>query len=265
MNTTSKTIILSLVSLLLTPTIFSQNSYKNHKPIWFDIQLVEQVGLNNWFDKGYANDGVSRASITELRVVINIPFSDYVGIYGDTGLGFMPAAPMKSFDLGKMQMPHSGTQYYLREMLSEEGSGKAQVSFKMSLGMFGKIPVNKKLSVMPYLGIGFITRRAREYSVLLKEHGSNVQYESTYSWNQNNNEEKDQVSLPGYLNGKMNFAYRLSSKASLLLGVEYTWIFSKLNYYEKHVNQFNQNIRKNQIIKGNKMNMIGLSLGVSFM
>lgn len=51
MNTTSKTIILSLVSLLLTPAIFSQNSYKNHKPIWFDIQLVEQVGLNNWFDK----------------------------------------------------------------------------------------------------------------------------------------------------------------------------------------------------------------------
>ena len=71
---------------------------------------------------------------------------------------------MQSLSLDKIPMPYSGTQYYLREILSELGSDKTSAHFKMNFGLFGKIPANKKLTVMPYFGVGFITMPQRKYT-----------------------------------------------------------------------------------------------------
>ena len=177
------------------------------------------------------------------------------------GVGIMPASRMNSFDLERMPMPYSGTQYYLREMRSESGSGDASAHFKMTVGLFGKIPSGEKLTVMPYFGIGLLSMQQRRYEMLLKEHGSNMQYETTYIWNRL--DVSDNPATLGYLTGRVNFKFK-RSKSTLMLGLEYTRFFNTLNFYGQYINTFNANMERSFSIKGNKMNMIGLSVGTSF-
>lgn len=149
-------------------------------------------------------------------------------------------------------------------MLSEScGGNNASTHFKMTFGLFGDIPANEKLTVMPYFGVGFLTMPQRKYEIILKEQGSNIQYQTTYIWNYSD-DEYDDTTTPGYLTGRLNFKYKISQKSSLLLGLEYTWFLNTLDFYGKHTNTFNANIERNFSVKGNKMNMLGISVGIRF-
>jgi hypothetical protein len=91
-----------------------------------------------------------------------------------------------------------------------------------------------------------------------------MQYQTKYIWNYKNRNEYEEPSALGYLNGRLNFNYKLSPKLNLLLGLEYTWFFFILDFYGKYTNTFNENIERDFIIKGNKANMFGISAGISF-
>jgi hypothetical protein len=137
----------------------------------------------------------------------------------------------------------------------------------MTLGLFGKIPANEKLSVMPYFGIGFLTMQQRKYEVILKEQGSNMQYQTLYVWNCKHGNEYgyDKPTHPAYIVGRLNFKYKFSQKSSLLLGLEYTWFLNTLDFYGRYTNTFKANIQRDFNEKGEKMNMLGISVGISFM
>jgi hypothetical protein len=171
---------------------------------------------------------------------------------------------MKSLDIERMPMPHSGTQYYLREILSEYGSANTSAHFKMTFGLFGRIPSYENLTIMPYLGVGALTMPRREYNIVLKEHGSNMQYETRYIWNYLSGYNYEEPVSLGYLTGRLNFKYRLSQKTNLLFGIEYQWFMNTLDFYGKYTNTFNANIERDFSVKGNRMNMIGIAVGISF-
>ena len=259
-----KTAILLLI-IALMQSILAQDNDSELKKVWFDLQIAQHIGLNSWNRAGYANDGFPATALTEFRGTFGFYLNNpYIGAFVDMGIGIMPASKMKSFSLDRMPMPYSGTQYYLREMLSESGNGRASAHFKMTGGIFGDMPVNEKLTIMPYFGVGLITMQQRKYEMILKEHGSNMQYQTTYIWNRQNNSEYDNAIPLGYLNGKLVFKQKLSGKSSLLLGLEYTWCFNTLDFYGKYTNTFNANVERDFSIKGNKMNMLGFSVGLSF-
>ena len=240
---------------------------KTDRRVWFDIQIMQHIGLNQW-GADYLHDGLPRAAITELKSTLNLYMvRPYVGFFVDLGVGFMPASKMHTLDLTQMPMPHSGTKYYLREILSESGNTSTTTHFMMSLGFFGKIPINEKFSIMPYCGIGLFTMPQRKYEIILKEQGSNIQYNALYVWNCKNGSEYgyDKPTQPGFLIGKLNFKYKFSHKSSLLIGLNYTWFLSTLDFYGSYTNTFNANIQRNFTVKGGKMNMFGISLGLSFM
>jgi len=84
-----------------------------------------------------------------------------------------------------------------------------------------------------------------------------MQYRTTYTWNRTNN---GNAATLGYLTGKLIFKHR----SNLLLGLEYTWFMNSLDFYGKYTNTFNANIERDFSIKGNKMNMLGFSVGILF-
>lgn len=260
-----KKIILLISAIALSHNIFAQTSEREFR---VDFQLVQHIGLNNWSNVGYVNDGLPGTNIMEIRGVFNLyMIGRRFGAFADMGVGIMPAPRMRSFDPGRMPVPHSGTQYYLREIVSESGGSSATAQFKMTFGLFGRMTVNEKLSVRPYVGAGFLTMPQRQYDVILKEEGSNMQYDAVFAWNFRNRDqfENKTPSALGYLNGRINFNYRLSSRSSLLLGLEYTWFLNSIDFYGKFTNSFNANVWRDFGVKGNKISMLGLSLGISFM
>ena len=257
--------ILLLLTIVLTHSIFAQENYSERRKSWFDLQVAQHIGLNSWSNVAYANAGFPANALTEFRGALNFYISYPVGAFIDMGVGIMPAPSMRSLSLDRFPMPHQGTQYYLRDILSESGNSNASAHFKASVGLFGNIPAAEKLTVMPYFGIGLLSPVSqRKYEVLLKEHGSNMQYQAIYSWNHNNSNEYDEQVPLGYLTGRLNFNYKLSSKSSLLLGLEYMWFMNTLDFYGKYTNTFNANIQKDFSVKGNNMNMLGVSVGISF-
>ena len=258
-----KKIAILLLAIALINTLTAQDNRIGRRKTGIDFQIAQHLGLSQWSNIGYVNEGFPKTSLTEFRGVYNyhLPYP-YIGIFANMGIGIMPAPEMRSFSLDKVPMPYNNTQYYLREMLSETGNGNASVHFKLALGFFGDIPANEKLTVMPYLGIGVMSMPQRKYEMILKEQGSNMQYQTTYIWNRNN-EYDDQTSL-AYLTGRLILSQKVTRKSNLLLGLEYTLFLNKLEFYGKYTNTFNANIERDFLIKGNKMNMIGIFVGISF-
>jgi hypothetical protein len=274
-----KIAILLFSILVLTPTLSAQRRMTNQeKRAWLDFQLVQHIGLSPWNDMGYAAAGLPPTSVTELRGVFNFTLFEAIFnkpvLHGfvDMGVGVMPAAEMKTFDLARMPMPNSGTQYYLREQLSESGTGAADAHFRMTTGFSVDIPASEKLTVVPALGVGFLTMPRRSYEMILKEQGTNMQYRTTYTWGgRYTGRHGDDYyygdygsTHPGFLTARLNFRYKLRSASSLLLGVEYTRFFDTLDFNAHYTNTFNNNIQRSIATEGNRVGMLALSVGISF-
>lgn len=266
-----------MMALVLATSLSAQTAAQNRtqtnrdRQAWVDFRLVQHLGLNSWNDAAYARVGLPAPSITEVRGSFNFIMFEYIFrqpvLHGfiDMGLGVMPAAEMKTFDLNQMPMPHSGTKYYLREMLSEEGTGEAGAHFRMTAGLSADIRTSDRLTVMPAVGIGLLTMQRRSYSIILKEDGTNMQYRTTYTWGAASGDEYDYgATSPGFVTGRLNFRYRMKSQASLLFGIEYTRLLDTLDFHARYTNTFNGNIQRSVSATGNKVNMVGLSVGVSF-
>ena len=259
-----KKIIISFLIVALTQSLWAQddNVVYKRKRFEFNIQAAQHIGLGQWSEADYVNRGLPQTAITEFRGIGSLLFSSTVGAFLDFGIGITPAPRMRSFNIDGMPMPYNGSQYYLRETLSDGGGGNANSHFKMTHGLFGIVRSNENLTIMPYFGVGFLTMPQRSYVVLLKEHGSNMQYRTTYNWNCR--DENSTAATLGYLTGRLNFEYKLKSNSNLLLGLEYTWFLNTLDFYGKYTNTFNANIERDFSVKGNKINMLGISVGLNF-
>lgn len=272
-----KTLTLLLLATLLVPHAAAQNNYSGETPAYtsntprkysFGLQLVQHAGLNRWSSETYVNRGLPAPLITELRGMLNISFNRYTGMFMDMGMGLMPAPRMKTLDMNLMPVPYTGTQYYLRDTWSSYDNGNATgVRFKMTAGLFGNIPTNHpNLTIMPFLGIGFMTMPQIRYEVTLKEHGSNMEYRTTYIFNSKyeGGQNLQQQSSPGYITGRLNFRYNTPGMSHILFGLEYTRLINTIDFYGKHTNTFNANIGKEYSTTGNKVNLLGISIGMSF-
>lgn len=260
--------IILLLSIAFAQIFFAQNSAVEQTPKsrsgWFDIQVVQHFGLNNWSDVSYVNKGFQGKSLTEFRGIMNIA-GRYWGVFADMGIGVMPEPKFETSGIDQLPMPNNGTKYYVRDVLNNSVSSGSKAHFKMTFGLSGNIPVDENLTIMPYLGVGFMTMQQRECVVLLKEEGSNMQYNARYIWNcKETNEDYDSKKNPGYLNVRLNFKRKISEKTNLLLGLEYTHFLHTVDFYAHYSNSFNANIERKINVEGNRMNMLGISVGLSF-
>lgn len=261
-----KTILPLIIACMATQLLSAQNPEAENRLCWIDFQIGQHIGLNDWSTAGYVNDGMPSTSITELRGVGNVYLANEVfGLFADMGIGIMPAPGMKSFSPDHMPMPNSGTQYYLREMLSESGSDNVSAHFKIAAGVFFNFPATDKLNIMPYLGYGGIVMSRRSYEMILKEQGSNMQYNTSYSWGSSGDSSTESGSdMLGYFSARLNFNHKISPKLSLLFGLEYTHFLKAFNFYGRYTNTFNGNVQREIMVKGKKMNMLGITAGISF-
>jgi len=230
---------------------------------WFDLQIAQSFGFNDWNRIKFASDRLPRASsYTELRATANLYLIQRkAGIFGDMSVGMMPAPRNGFSDPAAQATLTTGIPYYTKETTAENGYQTATGHFKMTYGIFGRITTGEKLSVLPGFGIGFMTISAPTCEVILKEQDTNMQYIARYQWF--GRDEYSESAL-GYLTGRLRFAYHITPRQSLLFGVEYTWHFTRANFSETYTNYFNYNIVKTKTYEGNRLNMLGLSLGISF-
>lgn len=241
----------------------TQHENGRKKRTMLNLHLVQHIGLDAWNDAGYVANGLPPVQMTEIRGVLGILIKPTFNIFGDMGLGIMPAPG--SFNLDGMPMPNSNTRYYLREMLSETGTGEASARFKMTAGWFGDFRVGERCRIMPYAGVGMLSMKGRSFEMILKEDGSNAQYRTKYAWGRDFDDYNDYDDYPeimslGYLTGRMNVQFPLTRKLDLMLGLEYTHFLTGMDFHARYVNTYNENIRKDITIRGNKVNMIGLSV-----
>jgi len=232
---------------------------------WFDIQIAQSIGLNNWNKLEFASDRLPRTSSTDLRATLNVYVVRPIGFFGDIALSIMPAPRNGLSDPAVHATSQTGIPYYTKEMNIEEGYQTVTAHYKLTVGVFGKIPAGGKFSVFPYLGVGMMNISSPTCEAILKEQGSNIQYTAFYKWFRDGDHNKSDEATLGYLAGRLRLAYQISPKLSLLFGLEYTWYFTRANFSETYTNYFNHNITKTIHHKGNQLNMLGLSFGVSFL
>ena len=261
---------ISLLSIILLLSAISINAQdiqliQQTPKGWFDFQIVQSFGFNDWHRVKFASDRLpNTSSSTDLRLALNLLLiRKTVGIFGDMGVGIMPAPRNGLSDPAAQATIATGILYYTKEKTVEKGSQTASGNFKMTFGIFGKIPVGEKLSVLPYFGTGFTSISAPTCEAILKEHDSNMQYIARYQWF-----DQDEYSSNSYplthLDFRLRFAYHISQKHNFLFGIEYTWYSERINFSETYTNYFNHNIVKTIHHEGNRLNMLGLSLGISF-
>jgi hypothetical protein len=260
-----KKILLVLVSVAAFAQPLSSQSH-DRKLFWVDIQAVQQVGLVQWSDAGFVNDGLPSPTMTELRGGINflIPRAPWLGMFVDLGVAFMGRPAMRTFELDRMPLPTAGTEYYMREMLSESSANSA--SFKFTAGLLGYIPTkNPRLAIMPYLGIGGINLD-RRYEMILKEDGTNMQYRTIYEWGVGSPDSMYGMGgMAALWTARLKVRYSLGRSTSLLAGLEYSGFIDRINFHTSFTNTFNHNVGREIHTSGNRMHQIGLSVGIAFM
>jgi len=258
-----KTASLFLLLLCIVGFVNAQDIQQEPKS-WFDFQIAQFFGFNDWNRVKFASDRLPNTSFsTDLRASFNVFIVKPVGFFCDMGVGIMPAPRNGFADPAAQATLTTGIPYYTKEVTLENGYQTATGHFKMTFGLFGKIPAADKLSVSPYFGVGFMTISAPTCEAVLKEHDSNMQYTIRYQWFRQDEYYSSAASL-GYLALRLRFAYQMSPKTNLLFGVEYNWHFTRANFSETYTNYFNHNIVKTIHHEGNRLNMLGLSLGISF-
>ena len=256
--------VLSLLSVFLLWSLIL--THAQEKNMWFDAQIIESIGLNSWNKLEFASDRLPRLSSTDLRATLNMYIFRPVGLFGDLAVGIMPAPRNGLSDPAARASLYAGIPYYTKELTIEEGYQTATIHYKLTVGLFGKIPANEKLSVFPYFGIGMMSISPPTCEAILKEQDSNMQYTASYQWfKKDSYGNGSSVATLGYLAGRLRFAYHISPKFDLLFGLEYTWHFTRADFFETYTNYFNHNLVKTNQHKGNQVNMLGLSLGISFL
>lgn len=228
-----------------------------------DFQVAEHVGLNAWSRFKVGTLGLPAASVTEFRFMMRLYFiRSRFGMFYNMGFGILPSAPMRGFDASRMPMP-MGSIYHLRDSRLI-GPKRASANFVCAWGLFGNIPVTDKMSLMPYIGIGAMSIPNRSYEVVLKEEGTNMQYYASYTWGKHRYD-WNRSSMLGYLTARLNFRYKITPRQSLLAGLEYTHFYETMNFYTHSVNSYNPNIGGMGMFEGRRMNMLAISVGISFM
>jgi len=256
------------ISLLLA--IFMWGGWANaqvirERAVRLDLQAAQSFGLNDWNNVKFASDRLPNASSsTDLRATLNIHvFRRTVGLFHDIGLGIMPAPRYGDSDPAAQAAITLGSPYYTKEITLEKVNESASAHFKMTFGLFARFPIIDKLSVSPCIGAGFMTITAPTCQAVLKEHNSNMQYTAHYQWfSQDKYRYSDDTTL-GYLTFRLRFAYRILPRNNLLFGLEYTRFQKRVDFSEHYTNYFNYNLVKTLNHKGNHLNMLGFSLGIS--
>jgi hypothetical protein len=262
-----KKIVIFLVAAVAAVQSLSAQRYLGaNSGWWVDAQAVESFGINPWSDLGYVNDGFPKASLTEARFVFNFYLiSPSLGVFTDMGLGVMPAPPMRKFGDAPLPLPETGHNYFVRG-IAEDGESRSSAHFRIAAGLFGDVQVSQRLAVLPYVGVGGMTMTRRSFDVRYKEDGSNNEYDAHYIWGRNKGDEfSGNGEMLGYFTSRLNFRYELNPRTNLLFGLEYAHFWDSTYFFADFNRAYNDNVNKDPIkIKCKKMNMLGLSVGVSF-
>ena len=262
---------ISILSVILLCGIISINAQdiqqipkKPKAPIaLFNLQIAQYFGLDDWNRVKFASDRLPGAfSSTDLRISANLHFiRRTAGIFGEIGVGIMPAPRDGFSDPAAQATLSSGIPFYTKETTLENGYQTASAHFKMTFGILGRIPAGEKFSVTPCFGVGFMTISAPTCKAVLKEQDTNMQYIASYQWFEQGEYNEPVI---GYLAGRLRFAYHITARHYLLFGIEYTWHFTRANFSESYTNYFNHNIVTTNTYEGNRLNMLGASLGIAY-
>lgn len=247
-----KKIILTLLVCLISFAGKSQS-----RKFWVDVQFIQNIGLNDWYDDKELNDRLSKPSTSDIRGSINWNFYKGLGLFFDMSLVINSYPDDNDFTIEDYPIINTDNFYLKKAWLRNE---RYNPGIKFSIGAFYKIERNR-WSFIPYVGVGVQDADSPLYTAEIKEKNSNNLYELEYEWFRNN----DNVTTSlGFLNTRLNFAYKLGKHSNLLFGIEYNRYLSRSEFSAKAVDHYTKAIINETETNGKYMNTLGISIGFSF-
>lgn len=260
-------LFLLLAALAAAPALRAQEEtfFVPPKGFWLDFQAAQSIRLGAWNDFDPAADGFPGRSMTELRAVANFRLVNpsKLNLFADMGLGVMSASPMDEFRLEGLPVPNANEHYFLRDIRSESGTGRASAHFRVTVGLSSEFRLDERWSVLPALGVGGMAMPQRRFETVLKEEGSNNQYEADYAWGGSGLEDWGST-MPGLWTARLHFRRPIGRGTSLLVGMEYTQLFNTVDFHSRFIHSFNSDVRRELSAYGNKVGFLGISAGISF-
>ncbi len=241
--------------LFIVICLFSVNLHSQNKKLWFDFQLAEHFGLNDWINNKSINNVLYKPLFTEFRTTFNWNFYRLLGIYADGSLALYIYPSNTHFDINSY--PVIDLDYYQKDSWSL--NEQQPISLMMSWGVFYKIDCGK-WNILPRLGIGIQDMNNPQYTYNIKEKDTNAVYSVDYNWF---SQEENYVTL-GYLASRINFAYKIGKESRLLFGIEYRRFLKRVQFSAQVTDDYNDIVIGKYSEKGNYMNTLGISLGISF-
>lgn len=253
-----KKAILILGVLLLCLLARSQE-----RKFWFDVQMVKHIGLNKWNGNSGVNNELYRPSTGYLRGSMHKIIYKNWGLFFDTYIGYFsyPESRYVMEDYLMLDM----NRYYLKDS-DESHSSKKAVGLGATVGGFFRIKVgdNGKWGILPYLGIGVIddiSNNTPYKRYAFKERDTNNMYDVFYSWI---GEGRYSSRTLGYLTSRINFTYKIARHTNIAFGIEYEFYLDRADFTAELYDFYRDETVSKHTIKGNYLNKLGFSIGLSF-
>jgi len=224
------------------------------KTYHIDIRAKQTFGLNQWYDDPSVSSFLRKPSSTDLQIAFFKEIYKEWGAFFDLSVALFSydkiSDPLYSFSPLNMENYYIGWQFKQNE--------QAKLGTKLTIGVFRKFNVGK-WEIIPALGYGVDEVNAPSFSYQLKEKDTNAMYIEEYNWL---NTTGTEVKMFHVISAQVQSYYRIG-KCRLNLGIEFRQFLNRAKFYSTTMDSYDNTIIRNDCLKGNLMNNLSVSVGVS--
>lgn len=221
--------------------------------------IEQQFMLNNWHNDSKYDDGLGDLGGTEINMRLNWYVQNNWGLWLQYGLVFRKKGKGFPAYLNLFNEINLNDYYVDDESMLNNNGYNGNIGLNAFLGVFYTKSI-KKWNIMPHFGIGvdgvYIDRL--DYSIKRKE--TNEAYNISYSLFEDDSYDK--------ILANMYFQIKASTKlwktTNLELGINYRQFLERSNITGTMMNFYDGSFVKQVNQKGNLVNTLGVSVGVSF-
>lgn len=217
---------------------------------WFDIQYVQTARLNDWNDVPYLEKQMPGRFSSNFRLAFNVNPVGGFDLWG--GIEWGISYPKHRDRVSGSSFPMTqGKEYYLTDTGKIDGSMNLAslscgVSYSFKAGDW---------RISPGLGLAWQYLVAFDYKVTLKEKYSNTVIEQNYYW--------DGGAVIPCLVPRIQFAWKYDRHNSLLLGLEWRHALKTTDFNMTSTEVYSS-LRRTASLPGNRIDVLGVSVGISF-
>ncbi|NDW17481.1 hypothetical protein D0T53_00955 [Dysgonomonas sp. 216] len=223
-----------------------------------NIMIEQNIPLNNQYKDKDINNTLRSMSTTFLAGRLNLQVTELLEIYGKIGLGVSKSGTDVNRFFNKYnEFNFDGHIFDLQVRNSR--SSINHLTNQFSLGTSALLISSNKYSIRGGMGIGIEYMRAPKLSYTLKEEGTNVAYNISYTWFDSRRTAIETF----FYDTELAISKTLSKKIDLRFTAAYKLYFPRSTFEYSVTNYYTDSLIKQYQQEGKTMHVISLSLGIT--